>query len=348
MSLYSLFGINKNATDREIKKAYYKLARELHPDKVTGPKKAEMEEKFKKIGEAYEILSDPKERKLYDQMGEDYLKMKKEGGVPQANPFQGFPPGFPFGGNRQPQKTKPQTIGVEWEVSLKSLACEEVITVIYDRIIPCKECKGIGCKSKSDIMSCRECNGQGNITKTRMVGPGMIQQMQMPCNKCGGSGKTFRPGSNCRKCSGEKTEKIKAEYKLALKSRMQDGNQIKIEGAGLELPDCDLVGDMVIILKVLDDPVFTRVGSSNDLQMTVKILLSQALCGFKKMIPLIDGSNVYIESLAGEIIKPGEKRVLYGKGMMGGDLIINFEVTFPEYLSEDERMQCLMLFPNVN
>ena len=348
MSLYDLLKVNKNATDREIKKAYYKLAREYHPDKVTGPKKAEMEEKFKEIGKAYEVLSDPKERGLYDQMGSDYFKMK-EGGVPQGNPFQGFPgfPGFHFGGGgqRPNQKTKPQTIGVNWEVSLKSLACEEVVTVIYDKIVSCKECKGLGCRSSSDIMSCKECNGRGHITRTRMIGPGMMQQMQMPCDKCGGNGKTIRPGSTCRKCNGEKTEKIKASYKLALKSRMQDGQQIKVDGAGLELPDCDLVGDMVIILKVLEDPVFKRIGSSNNLQIDVKILLSQALCGFKKMVPLIDGSNVYIESVPGEIIKPGDKRVLYGKGMMGGDLILNFEIKFPDYLSEDERVQCLMLFP---
>lgn len=332
--LYNTLGVEKDADPETIRKAYRKLALRYHPDKCKEPG---TEDKFKEISEAYGVLSDKEKRDMYDRFGEDYLKKESgEGGGGMFNPFDIFKR------TQENQRArKPKPIGAELTVNLKQLYMEEEVEVVYDRVLVCKECKGIGCKSESDISSCAPCGGRGIIMEIRQLGIGMMQQIQRPCHHCEGEGKIIRKEGICGVCEGRKICKESATYMFNLKQDMKDDDRIPIEGIGCTVPDIDQQGDVVIILHIEEEKGWRRVGSN--LELEVDILLSQALCGFSKIIDHLDDKKMVIRSE--EIIKPMERKVIYGKGFHGGDLIIIFKVIFPEFLSDDEKIQCAMILP---
>lgn len=336
--LYNVLGVNKDADPNTIRKAYRKLALRYHPDKC---KEKGAEEKFKEISEAYAVLSDKDKKKMYDQFGEDYIKRGGDGGGAGGaggmfNPFDIF--------RREEERRrerKPKPIGTDLHVSLKQIYTEDTVEVVYDRVLVCKSCKGIGCKSKSDISSCAPCGGRGMIMQMRQLGPGMMQQIQRECPHCEGEGKIIKKENICKACKGRKICKESAKYMLPLKQDMKDDDRIPIEGIGCTVPDVDKQGDLVIILHVEEEDGWKRVGSN--LEKEVEILLSEALCGLSRVIEHLDGKKILIKS--DDIIKPMERKIVYGKGLSGGDLIIIFKVIFPEFLTDDEKMQCAIILP---
>ena len=330
--LYNILGVAKNADSETIRKAYRKLALRYHPDKC---KEKDAEEKFKEINQAYEILYNKESRDMYDRFGEDYLKKDSgdsSGGM--FNPFDIFK-------RTQERERKPKPIGANITVNLKQLYMEEDVEVEYDRVLVCKKCKGIGCKSKNDISSCAPCGGKGFVMEIRQLGIGMMQQIQKTCYHCEGEGKIIRKEGICKECKGRKICKESTKYMFKLKQNMKDDDRINVEGIGCTVPDIDKQGDLVIILNVEEEKGWKRIG--NNLELEVEILLSQALCGFSKIINHLDGKKMVIRS--DDIIKPMEKKVIYGKGFRGGDLIIIFKVIFPKFLSEDQKIQCAMILP---
>lgn len=334
--LYNVLNVDKNADDEVIRKAYRQLARRWHPDKC---KEEGSEEKFKEISEAYSVLSDKDKREMYDRFGEDYLKRESDGSGGRDgmfNPFDIF-----RRAEQNQRERKPKPIGAEVTVSLKQLYTESKVEVVYDRVLVCKTCKGIGCKSESDISSCAPCGGRGVLLEIRQLGIGMMQQMQRTCPHCKGEGKIIRPDAICGMCKGRKICKESATYVLGLKQDMKDDDRIPIEGAGCTVPDIDKQGDLVIILHVEEEEGWKRNGSN--LEHEVEILLSQALCGFSKIINHLDDKKMVIRSE--DIIKPMERKVIYGKGFHGGDLILLFKIIFPEFLSNDEKIQCSIILP---
>lgn len=333
--LYNTLGVEKNADSEEIRKAYLKLALRYHPDKCKEPG---AEEKFKEISEANKVLSDKDKREMYDQMGEEYLKRDNdEGGGGMFNPFDLFRRAQ----QENQREKKPKPIGAEVTVNLKQLYMEEEVEVLYDRVLICKECKGIGCKSKSDISSCAPCGGRGALLEIRQLGIGMMQQVQRPCHHCNGEGKIIRKEGICVVCKGRKICKESATHMFKLKQDMKEDDRIQVEGIGCTLPDIDQQGDLFIILHVEEDGGWRRVGSN--LELDVEVLLSQSLCGFSKIIEHLDGKKMVIRSE--EIVKPMERKIIYGKGFNGGDLILIFKVVFPQFLTDDEKIQCAMILP---
>lgn len=349
--LYSVLGVDRNADQNVIRKAYRNLALKYHPDKYKGDK-AEGERLFKQVSEANEVLSDPERRKKYDQFGEDYLKSKNGGGGGRPGGMGGFPfdifgarggmGGMPgMGGRPDRSQMKPKPLGVELKVSLKQIVLEEIVDLKFERIMCCSVCDGKGYKSDADVLSCAPCNGTGIITQMRQLGPGMIQQIQRPCDKCRGEGKIVREEGKCKECGGRKVKKEEAVEKFRLNCDMNNGDQIPLHGVGCKIPECGKQGDVIILLEVENDKGWNR--DACNLEYNLDILLSEALCGFNKIIELLNGKRIVIRS--DEIVKPGERRVVYGKGLRSGDLIINFNIIFPDYLNDEEKMQCAMVLP---
>ena len=203
---YDILGVSPNATDTELKKAYRKQALKFHPDK--NPNAGD---KFKEISQAYEVLSDPEKREIYDEFGEDGIKGQGGGGPGGGfrSPMDVF--NMFFGGGGMPgsagssvRKTKPMVHTLK--VSLEELYNGKKRKIAANRDIVCKECKG---KGGLNVEKCLECKGRGMRVITKQFGPGMIQQMQSPCDKCGAKGEVVAKGSECKKCKGKATVRDK-------------------------------------------------------------------------------------------------------------------------------------------
>jgi DnaJ family protein A protein 2 len=333
---YDILGLKKTASVAEIKKAYHKLAMKYHPDKVTDPSLIEESKiKFHKIGEAYEVLSDPNKRQTYDQFG-------KEGAKANINPDDifnsffggGFKGGFNFGtpNNHFARKRVNKSAPVMHQVNLtlEDLFKGRVIRLKITR----KRIFGPeGLVSSTNLENtwhvCNTCKGSGVITQMRQLGPGFVSQTQNPCNVCNTSGYELKPGYHV----GDHQEIVEVEVKKGIDVTTEH----KIEGAGNCYPGT-IPGDIIIIYKLEPHPVFNVKG--NNLVITKSLLLSEALCGCDFTIENLDGGDIRVESK--NIITPGMTKTIRNQGMydrfgIRGHLIIQFEVIFPESLTKEEK-----------
>jgi len=329
-TLYDLLGVQSNASNEEINKAYKKLAFKFHPDK-NRDNLEEASQKLQEINQAKEILTNPEKRNIYDQVGMDYVN----GTVPQqhVNPedvfgmFGGGFPGNPFMNARRQQQQK-ENIIINKEVTLEEIYNESVIPVNFEQKQCCSQCKGEGTKDgKSN--KCVSCDGRGVIVRIIQQGP-MIQQIQAACNNCHGSGKSKSADDNCSLCNGEcyKIKEVKAN--IPLKNGLSNGQQIQIPNHGHNLKDGKT--DLIIIINEKQHPKFTRKG--NDLFITVELKLFQALYGFDKIIEHLDNRKLHI-SHTGKT-EYNTVRKITGEGMHilngsggKGDLYIKFTIKLP-------------------
>ncbi|XP_016783198.1 dnaJ homolog subfamily A member 4 isoform X2 [Pan troglodytes] len=306
---YDILGVKPSASPEEIKKAYRKLALKYHPDK--NPDEGE---KFKLISQAYEVLSDPKKRDVYDQGGEQAIKEGGSGSPSFSSPMDIFDMFFGGGGRMA------------------------------------RERRGVGGK-KGSVEKCPLCKGRGMQIHIQQIGPGMVQQIQTVCIECKGQGERINPKDRCESCSGAKVIREKKIIEVHVEKGMKDGQKILFHGEGDQEPELE-PGDVIIVLDQKDHSVFQRRG--HDLIMKMKIQLSEALCGFKKTIKTLDNRILVITSKAGEVIKHGDLRCVRDEGMPiykapleKGILIIQFLVIFPEkhWLSLEKLPQLEALLP---
>ncbi|KAL2892519.1 Chaperone protein dnaJ A6 [Bienertia sinuspersici] len=330
---YEVLGVSKNASQDELKKAYRKAAIKNHPDKGGDP------EKFKELGQAYEVLTDPEKRDIYDQYGEDGLKEGMGGGAGH-NPFdifeQFFPSAFGGGGSsrfrRQPQG---EDIMQTLKVSLEDLYNGTTKKLSLSRKILCPKCKGKGSKSGASS-HCHGCHGSGMKTTTRQIGLGMIQQMQHVCPDCRGSGEVINQKDKCPQCKGNKVTPEKNVMEVHVEKGMKNGQKIEFEGKADEAPDT-VTGDVVFVLQEKEHPRFKR--KYDDLYVEHKLTLTEALCGFQFVLTHLDGRQLLIRSNPGEVIKPDQYKAINDEGMpqyqkpfMKGRLYVHFSVEFPDSL----------------
>jgi DnaJ family protein A protein 2 len=334
--LYKILEISKNATKKEISKAYRKLAIKHHPDKGGD------EEKFKKISGAYEILKDEEKRKIYDQHGIDGLKAHNEGhpgGMPR-DIFDMFGGGFPFsGGNpfgggfftggrsRGPQKGQP--VHVQLSVSLEQLYNGATRKLRIKRNILCQPCHSTGSKSKNPT-TCRKCKGQGHITQIRSLGP-MQQIIQAPCPDCQGSGRNIKKNDICQKCKGNRVHRTEEILEINIKPGIKHKDFIMFAEKGDEHPDI-VAGDIIVVIKEEKHETFIRKGEH--LIMKKSVSLKNALCGCSFEINLLSGKSINVKTNKGEILKPGQFKIIRNYGMpkndgSHGDLYIKFKIIFP-------------------
>ncbi|EKU23119.1 DnaJ subfamily A member 2-like protein, partial [Nannochloropsis gaditana CCMP526] len=318
---YKILGVNTDANEGDIKKAYRKLALKNHPDKGGDP------EKFKEITMAYEVLSDPEKRKRYDQYGKDGLE---EGSM--HNPEDIFSMFF-GGGRRGPSgPRKGEDIRHPLKVTLDDLYNGKKCHLAINRDKLCGACEGLGGKKGAE-RSCSTCNGRGVTVQLRQIGPGMVQQSQMPCSVCRGAGKTMSEKDKCRECRGRKVVKERKLLEVHIEKGMKHNQKITFHGEADEAPGT-IPGDIIFLVQEKDHEVFTR--KNNDLFMEKTLTLTEALVGYDFLFTHLDGRVIKCGNQPGEIIKPGDIRMVQGEGMpihgspfTKGRLFIVFKVEFP-------------------
>lgn len=337
--LYDRLGVQSDSTDKEIKKAYHKLSLKWHPDKN---KSEEADLKFKEISEAYNILSDPEKRKMYDQIGVDMLKngaegpqfdpndifqqfMSQMGGSPFGGGFNPFGGGSPFGDN--PSHNNNEDCNVELAVSLDEIYNEVEKTINYKQKNYCKKCNGNGTKSGKSS-KCSSCNGTGKTVIVRQIG-NMIQQMVRSCQECNGSGESVNNNDKCNECNGNKYHYKDKVFKFTLKKGLSEGNKISIRGEGHHFNNEKT--NLNIFIKEKPHHTFTRNG--NDLHMDLNIRLYQLLFGFKKVIKHLDGrellvilDKIKINSFSDDIVYIIKNEGMYDMNNNRGNIVVKINI----------------------
>jgi len=334
--LYDILGIAPGADEGSIKKAYLKMARAFHPDK--NPEGAE---KFKEIQVAYEILSSPEKKEIYDKYGEEGLKEGMGGpGFDHEDLFSFF--GFPFAsrgghpggrGGGPPRKRKGKDVMTAYPVSLEDLYLGKETKFQIDKTIICTHCKGKGSAKPNSVTKCQNCDGSGITVTMRPLGFGMVQQLQERCRQCQGEGEVIKAKDRCKKCNGNKVIDESKVLDVFVEKGMQHGQKLVFKEEGDQQPDI-IPGDVILVLQQKEHSVFKREG--DDLVIEKKILLVEALCGFQFTITQLDGRVLVVKSREKEIIRPGDIKSVDGEGMphyknpmTKGNLLIKFDIEFP-------------------
>lgn len=365
---YDILGVETTSTSDNIKKAYRKAAMKWHPDK-NPDNKHEAEAKFKEITQAYEVLSDEKKRKVYDQYGEDGLKEGGGGGGRSANDifaemFGGGGFGFPFGGrghqrDEGPQRT--QDVQFQLGLTLTDFYNGKVKKLKIQRKVICPTCTGQGATKEGAAATCGACRGQGVRMIIQRLGPGMIQQMQTTCNECSGRGEVIDERYRCTECKGKKVVPSSKILEVVVTPGMQPGHRITFYGDADEAPGAE-TGDVVVIIttakeEASDDeesssssassssstpptstrrPKFNRLKNLVDLLIEIKVSLTEALLGFQVPVKHLDGRIIIIQSPPGYVAAQDAIILIEGEGMpkpkhpsLRGDLYAKLNVVMP-------------------
>lgn len=327
---YDILGVKPNCTTDELKKAYRKLALKYHPDK--NPNEGE---RFKQISQAYEVLSNPDKRRIYDQGGEQALKEGGAGGSGFSSPmdlFDMFFGGGFSGGRRRGRERKGKDVIHQLSVTLEELYRGAVRKLALQKNVICDKCEGRGGK-KGAVQTCPTCRGTGMQVQIQQLAPGMIQQIQTVCSECRGQREIIDPKDRCKVCQGRKTVRDRKILEVHVDKGMTDGQKIIFSGEGDQEPELE-PGDLVIVLDEKEHELFKR--SGNDLIIRLNIELVEALCGFQKVIHTLDDRDIVITVMPGEVTKHGEVKCVLNEGMPmyknpfeKGQLIIQFLVNFP-------------------
>ncbi|KAK9832397.1 hypothetical protein WJX74_008846 [Apatococcus lobatus] len=346
---YDLLGVNRSSSEPEIKKAFVKLARRMHPDKGGDP------EKFKEINEAYECLKDAEKRKTYDEYGEEAVKegMGGGGGGGMADIFDLF--GGGGGGRRQTRERRGDNVTHRLKTSLEEMYTGALRKLSLTRSIKCESCEGTGTKSRRKYQ-CEVCHGSGVHVIMRPLGPGMMQQIQQACSACGQTGYSVPAGDACHSCHGKKLVPEKKVFEVHIEPGHRNNSKVVLRGeAGCSDPDVQ-PGDVVFILEARPHKTFRRIAS--DLVFEKEISLAEALTGTKFHITHLDGRVLEVSSPAGHVIKPDSWKCIEDEGMpvhtqsfYKGNLYIHFSVHFPDTLDEAQVAGLSQIFrvdPNAN
>lgn len=344
---YEILGVDKNASESEIKKAHRKLALKLHPDKGGDP------EKFKEINEAYDVLKDPKKREIYDQYGEDAIKEGMGGGGGGGG--GGFSDLFDIlnGGGRRPRETGPrkgEDVVHKLSVTLKDLYCGATRKLSLTRQMECSACNGKKTRS-GKTYECSTCHGSGTETVVRQIGPGMISQMQRPCSECHGQGSSTPASDRCPACDGKGLKAERKVFEVNIEKGMTNGQKITLRGeAGLSEPGT-MPGDIVFLLAQAPNDDWKRQGSDL-LLMKFPVSLKQALCDTEFHVRHLDGRILSVTRPEGTCLTadswvrlPDEGMPIHGRPFMKGNLYIRFEVTMPTLLDATTRAALAKLLP---
>uniref|UniRef100_A0A182MN99 Uncharacterized protein n=1 Tax=Anopheles culicifacies TaxID=139723 RepID=A0A182MN99_9DIPT len=342
-AFYDILGVQPTCTPEELKKAYRKLALKFHPDKNPNE-----EEKFKQISMAYEVLSDPEKKAIYDEGGEAAIKQGSGGGGGGFHsPMDIFHMFFNGGFTGRKSERKSHDLIHTLAVSLEELYTGTKRKLALQKNVICESCEGIGGK-RGAAQKCPPCRGTGVVTKVQKIAPGLVKQCEERCRNCRGLGETIDDKDRCKECNGRKTVRVRKLLEVEIYKGMVDGQRIVLQGEGDQEPD-HRPGDIVLVVEEKPHPVFKRNGL--DLLANMQLHLSEALCGFRKVIKTLDGRDIVIQTYPGEVVKNFSTKCVMGEGMPlvnasseKGRLIIQFVVTFPDTLPPEivpEIRKCL-------
>ncbi|OBT62956.1 hypothetical protein VE03_07655 [Pseudogymnoascus sp. 23342-1-I1] len=331
--------VSPTCTEAELKKAYKVGALKHHPDKnAHNPDAAD---KFKDLSHAYEILSDPQKRQIYDQYGEEGLEGGGAGGGMNAEDLfsQFFGGGSVFGGGggmfgggmgqRGPPKAR--TIHHVHKVSLEDIYRGKVSKLALQKSVICSKCDGRGGKEGA-VKKCTGCDGHGMKTMMRQMGP-MIQRFQTVCPDCNGEGEIIREKDKCKQCNGKKTVVERKVLHVHVDRGVKSGHKIEFRGEGDQTPGVQ-PGDVVFEIEQKPHARFQR--KDDDIFYSAEIDLVTALAGGNIFVEHLDERWLSVDILPGEVINPGSVKMVRGQGMPShrhhdfGNLYIQFDVKFPE------------------
>ncbi|HEX5993601.1 MAG TPA: molecular chaperone DnaJ [Jiangellales bacterium] len=336
---YDVLGVRKDATSDEIKKAYRRLARQLHPDINPDP---ETQEKFKEITNAYEVLIDPRKREIYDLGGDPLATGGGAGG--------GFGAGFSFtdimdaffggAGARGPRSRvrRGQDALVRLEVELSDAVFGATKQLQVDTAVVCSACAGSGTSPGSSLVTCPTCGGQGEVSQVQRSFLGQVMTTR-PCPQCHGFG-TINPRP-CGECSGDGRVRTRRSLTIKIPAGVDSGTRIQLTGQGEVGPGGGPPGDLYVELLVRPHPVFTRQG--DDLHCTVAIPMVAAALGTTIELETLERTeNLEVRAGAqpGETIKLVARGVPKLRGTGRGDLIVHLDVRTPTKL--DARQEELL------
>lgn len=351
---YEVLGVNKNATDDELKKAYRKLAKKYHPDANPDNKK-EAEAKFKEVNEAYETLSDPQKRRMYDQFGPDGPQgFGGNGGGFYSQGFDGFNMGdfgdlgdifssF-FGGGfgtngRAKQKsgpTKGASLRYDIEITFEEAFLGAEKEISFNREETCSTCHGTGAKPGTKVENCSMCGGTGQITQMQTTILGQMQTTRT-CPNCHGEGKVIK--EHCETCRGKGKVKKATKIKVKIPAGIDDNQTVILRGEGAAGLKGGEKGDLFITVHIKRHSLYTR--KQNNVYCEIPVTITQATLGANLEVPMVDGTKEKCK--IPEATQTGTKFRIKGKGFKNpnssyaGDFIFTVIVQTPKKLTKEQR-----------
>ena len=343
---YQVLGVEKSASDAEIKKAYRVLAKKYHPDMNPGDKEAE--QKFKEVNEAYAVLSEPEKRQKYDQFGHAAFDPAAGGGSGFGGfgDFGGFDFGdifssfFGGGGGGSSSRRRGPMRGSDVLTRL-TISFEEAVAgckkdISFDPVEACSDCHGSGAAPGSAVETCSVCRGSGQVT-VQQNSPLGIFQTSRPCSACNGAGKIVK--NPCGNCRGKGYVKVTKKLSVTIPAGIDNEQRIALRGEGNAGRDGGTAGDLVIEVRVREHAIFERDGM--DIYCEVPITFAQAALGAEIDIPTLEGTEKYT---IGEGTQTGTTFTLRGRGIPNinqprakGNLYLTVNVEIPRGLNAKQK-----------
>jgi len=339
---YHTLGVDRNASQEEIKKAFRKLARECHPDVNKSPG---AEEKFKEVNEAFSVLSDPAKRQQYDTFGttNDYGAEGGYGGFEDIfgeDFFSNF-----FGFRRGQREETGDDLRADVKITLEEVYHGAKKEVEYNTYVACSKCRGSGAENESSIITCPTCGGVGQVSRIVAMGP-IRMQRTTECPDCSATGKQIK--NKCKKCGGHGRIKEKVRLTVNIPKGIHDGMKIRVEGKGAVMEGGQgRPGDLYVFVNVKEDEIFERYG--NNLLTTFDLEFNQAALGDKIDLNTFGG---VITLKIPEGTQPNTIFRIRKKGLPDldsgehGDLLVKINVKIPSGLNKEQKESINRLFGN--
>lgn len=357
---YEVLGVARGVGEEEIKKAYRKMAMKYHPDRNPGNNEAE--EKFKEASEAYEVLTDPQKRQLYDQYGHDGLRggMGGFGGFEfdLSDALRTFMEGFGGFGDffgtprRRTGAQRGNDLQIRIQLTLQEVAAGAEKKIKLKRMVRCERCAGSGAWSSHSVKTCSECNGTGEVRRVSQSLFGQFVNIGT-CKACRGEGKII--SDLCPRCAGTGMQNGEATLKVKVPAGVATGNYITLRHEGDVGPKGGAAGDVFVFIEEKKDQAFERHG--DDILYNLPISISQAVLGDEVEIPTLTGKvKLHIDqgTQSGKILRMRGKGIPHLNGHGKGDQLVRIIVWTPTKLSEETKYlfeklaQYEDIFPNMN
>ena len=336
---YEVLGVHRDASETDIKKQFRRLARELHPD--VNDHDPESEGKFKEAAEAYEVLSDPERRRVYDRYGHEGLR--SGGWAPSFEGFGSFADIFDafFGGGmgdpfaRRGGAVQGGDVVVAVEIDLAEAAAGISKEVVFDAVVRCDHCRGNGAEPGTPIKTCSHCEGRGQLQSMSRTPFGQVVRAVV-CDRCGGDGKV--PEQPCAQCRGRGQRADERRLSVDIPAGIDDGQRIRLSGRGHAGEAGGPAGDLYVLVRVREDERFVRDGG--DLVSVLDVPAPLAALGTTMEVPTLTAST---EITLPPGTQPGDTHVVRGAGMphlrggRPGDLRVMVNVVIPRRLTAEQR-----------